>query len=303
MEYRMHITFRQLEIFKAVALCGRVTAAAEALHISQPAASMALSELEKHLGTLFDRHQGASLSLNDSGRALLPKASSLIDQAAEIEHQFSKEASYQVGELVINASSTIGNNLMPSIMGKFAEIHPSIHIDLHIDNTREIKERILGFEIDMGIVEGVCLHPDLKLDAWCSDELLVVCHPQHPLANKRAVSIKSLQKEPWVLREQGSGTREVFDEVIAPKLGVPEIKLVFNRAEAIKSAVAEGLGLGCMSKLAVWSALKAKTLAVIGVKELELKRCFYIVRHKRKYCSTVMTQFSNFVLSYKTQDV
>ena len=295
----MHITLRQLEIFKAVAQCGRVTAAAEALHISQPAASMALSELEKHLGPLFDRHQGASLSLNDSGRALLPKASNLIDQAVEIEQQFSDSALYQTGTLVINCSSTIGNNLMPRIVGQFTDRYPGIRIDLRIDNTNEIKKRILGFEIDMGVVEGVCLHPDIELKTWRSDELLIVCHAGHPLASREEVSLDSLMGEAWVLREQGSGTRDVFDEIIAPKLEAPKIKMVFNRAEAIKHAVADGQGLGCMSKLAAWSALKNKDLAVVNVKGLDLKRRFYLVKHRYKYCSGVLDRFSNFVLDYQ----
>ena len=295
----MHITLRQLEIFKAVAQCGRVTAAAEALHISQPAASMALSELEKHLGPLFDRHQGSSLSLNDSGRALLPKACELTDRAAEIEQQFTRDAFYQEGALIINSSSTVGNNLMPAIIGEFTDIHPGIRIDLKVDNTREIEKRVLGFEIDMAVVEGICLHPDIEVKTWRSDELVIVCHPSHRLANKENVTLDELADEPWILRESGSGTREVFDEVIAAKLGTPRVKMVLNRAEAIKQAAADGQGIACISRLAVWRALRKNDLATIGVKNLALKRHFYLIKHRHKYCSGVLERFSEFIIGYK----
>ncbi len=295
----MHITLRQLEIFRAVAQCGRVTAAAEALHISQPAASMALSELEKHLGPLFDRHQGACLSLNDSGRALLPKACEMVDRAAEIEQQFTRGALYQEGTLIINSSSTVGNNLMPAIIGDFTDINPGIRIDLKVDNTRQIEQRLLGFEIDMAVVEGICLHPDIEVKTWRSDELIIVCHPTHPLANKENVKLSDLADEPWLLRESGSGTREVFDEVIATRLGAPKVKMVLNRAEAIKQAAADGQGLACISRLAVWRALRKNDLATINVSDLALKRHFYLIMHKHKYRSGVLQQFSEFVLGYK----
>ncbi|WP_263081415.1 LysR substrate-binding domain-containing protein [Endozoicomonas sp. Mp262] len=295
----MHITLRQLEIFRAVAQSGRVTAAAEALHISQPAASMALSELEKHLGPLFDRHQGACLSLNDSGRALLSKACEMMDRALEIEQQFSRDACYQEGSLIINSSSTVGNNLMPAIIGEFTDINPGISVDLKVDNTRQIEQRLLGFEIDMAVVEGICLHPDIEVKTWRSDELVIVCHPSHPLANKDDVSLNELADDPWLLRESGSGTREVFDEVIATRLGEPKVKMVLNRAEAIKQAAADGQGIACLSRLAVWRALRKNDLATINVKDLALKRHFYLIMHKHKYRSGVIKKFSEFILSYK----
>lgn len=294
----MHITLRQLEIFRAVAQCGRVTAAAEALHISQPAASMALSELEKHLGSLFDRHQGACLSLNDAGRALLPKACEMMDRAHEIEQQFSWEGNYQEGSLIVHSSSTVGNNLMPALIGEFTDQNPGIRIDLKVDNTRQIEQRLLGFEIDMAVVEGICLHPDIEVKTWCSDELLIVCHPSHALANKN-VNLAELACEPWLLRESGSGTREVFDELIAARLGEPRVKMVLNRAEAIKQAVADGQGLACLSRLAVWRALKKNDLAVIHVRGLDIRRHFYLMMHKYKYRSGVIKKLYDFILSYK----
>ena len=293
----MHITLRQLEIFKAVAQCGRVTAAAEQLHISQPAASMALSELEKHLGSLFDRHQGASMTLNDAGRALLPMACELVDRAREIEQQFAEGGCYERGVLKVNASSTIGNNLMPLILGDFSKEFPHIRTELTIDNTRSIVDRLVSMEIDLAVVEGTCLHPDIDVQVWRDDELVVIAHPDHPLTKKDHVELSELGNEHWILRESGSGTRELFDEVIASQLTNPNILMSLNRAEAIKQAVADGLGIACISRLAVWRAVEGGLLSIINVSDLSLKRHFYLLLNRNKYRSGVVQKTIDFILS------
>ena len=295
----MHITLRQLEIFRAVAQSGRVTAAAESLYISQPAASMALSELEKHLGPLFDRHSGASMTLNDAGRALLPMATEMLDRAGEIENQFMEGGCYEQGTVTICASSTIGNNLMPHIFGSFNKAFPDIRTEMLIDNSRNIKQRLLSMEVDLAVVEGSCLHPDLEAIAWQEDELVIICSPDHPLAGS-TVELEELAEERWILRERGSGTRALFDEVLAVSLKTPPCMVMsLNRAEAVKQAVMAGLGVGCISHLAVWRAKKAGLISTIQVKELALKRHFYLLFNKRRYKSGVVQRFSDFVLGWK----
>ena len=295
----MHITLRQLEIFRAVAQSGRVTAAAESLYISQPAASMALSELEKHLGPLFDRHSGASMTLNDAGRALLPMATEMLDRAGEIENQFMEGGCYEQGTVTICASSTIGNNLMPHIFGSFNKAFPDIRTEMLIDNSRNIKQRLLSMEVDLAVVEGSCLHPDLEAIAWQEDELVIICSPDHPLAGS-TVELEELAEERWILRERGSGTRALFDEVLAVSLKTPpSMVMSLNRAEAVKQAVMAGLGVGCISHLAVWRAKKAGLISTIQVKELSLKRHFYLLFNKRRYKSGVVQRFSDFVLGWK----
>ena len=296
---QMHITLRQLQIFREVAQCGRVTGAAESLHISQPAASMALSELEKHLGPLFDRHQGAGLSLNDAGRALLPIACELIERAQEVERQFTVAACYEQGSLTINASSTIGNNILPKILAQFQHKHPGIRTELVIENTRKIEHHILDFETDIAVVEGTCLHPDIDVTTWQEDELVIICSPDHPLSQRRAVPLSDLSKEAWILRESGSGTRELFDEVIASRLGVPTVAMTLNRAEAVKQAVSDGLGIGCMSRIAARTAIKRGILTTIDVSGLNMKRNFYLLINKKKYRSPVIESLYQFILGWQ----
>ncbi len=295
----MHITLRQLQIFREVAQCGRVTGAAGILHISQPAASMALSELEKHLGPLFDRHQGAGLSLNDAGRALLPKACELIDRAQEVERQFAIGIGYEQGSLTINASSTVGNNILPKILSQFQKEYPGIRTDLVIENTRTIEQQILDFETDLAVVEGTCLHPDIEVTTWQEDELVIICNPEHPLSQRKEVPLSDLSAEAWILREPGSGTRELFDEVIASRLGVPSVAMTLNRAEAVKQAVSDGLGIGCMSRIAAKTAIKQGALATIDVYELNMKRHFYLLMHRKKYRSPVIENLYQFILGWQ----
>ncbi len=293
----MHITLRQLEIFRTIAQVGRVTAAASQLYISQPAASMALNELEKHLGPLFDRHQGSSLTLNDSGRALLAPANELIERAQEIETQFMRGRRAE-GILRVDASSTVGNHLMPRLLTAFSNIYPNIRTELNIDNTRCIVERLVNFEIDMAVVEGTCLHPDIEAQTWGNDELVIICHPEHPLAHGEPVDLDSLQNERWILRESGSGTRELFDEVIAGRLeNSPVIGMQLNRAEAVKQSVADGLGIGCISRLAVWRSIKSGVLATINVRDLTLVRHFYLLFNRKKYRSGMIRSLSDFILA------
>lgn len=295
----MHITLRQLQIFREVAQCGRVTGAAEILHISQPAASMALSELEKHLGPLFDRHQGAGLTLNDAGRALLPKACELIERAQEVERQFARGHCYEHGSLSIDASSTVGNNILPKILSQFQKEHSGIRTEMVIENTRTIEQKILGFETDIAVVEGTCLHPDIEVTTWKEDELVIICNPGHPLAAKKNVCLSDLSKESWVLREPGSGTRELFDETIANRLGAPSVAMTLNRAEAVKQAVSDGLGIGCMSRIAANTAIQRGILTTIDVSELNMKRHFYLLMHKNKYRSPVLENLYRFILHWQ----
>ncbi|CAM3515574.1 LysR substrate-binding domain-containing protein [Parendozoicomonas haliclonae] len=297
----MHITLRQLEIFRAVAQIGRVTGAAESLYISQPAASMALSELEKHLGPLFDRHQGSSLKLNDAGRALLPKASELIDRAKELENQFAHSDGPLSGNIILNASSTVGNNLMPRILSAFQQKQPGVRIEMEIKNSKTIEQRLLEFKIDMAMVEGTCLHPDIEVTTWLEDELLIICSNNHPLANKKDVCLSELADETWILREHGSGTRELFDEMIAPYFDHTQVGMVLNRAEAVKQCVIDDIGIACLSRFAVKSALTSGMISTIHVRDLNLKRHFYLLTHKKKYHSNMLRQLKDYLLAWQPE--
>ncbi|HEY6898154.1 MAG TPA: LysR family transcriptional regulator [Rhodocyclaceae bacterium] len=284
----MKFTLRQTEIFVAVAREASVSRAAERLSLSQSAASTALSEFERQFDCrLFDRI-GKSLRLNTLGEQLLPKAVELLDRAAEIENLLEGRAG--LGPLRIGATLTIGNYLATLIVADFLNRHPEARVQLTVHNTADIVERVANHELDLGLIEGVAHHPDLESEIWLADELCPFVPPGHPLAKRRA-SLTRLAKESWIVREKGSGTREVFDQACERLHFEPKIRLELEHTEAIKRAVESGLGIGCLSRLALREAFRRGSLAPVQVPELELGRHFRFLWHRDKYRTVAMRAF------------
>jgi DNA-binding transcriptional LysR family regulator len=292
----MHFTLRQIEVFLAVAQEGTVSAAAQRLAMSQSAASTALGELERQFEVrLFDR-VGRSLRLNAVGQDLLPRAVGLLDRAAEMEGVLDRHAVF--GDLSIGATLTVGNYLATLVVADFLQRHPQSHIDLRVHNTTAILDGLLRFELDLGLVEGSCHHPDLEVEPWVADELVVFAAPDHPLAAAGQAPWSRLAQEPWILREPGSGTRATFDQAVAGLAGPLRVRLELEHTEAIKRSVEAGLGLGCISRLALREAFRRGSLAPIECPELRLDRHFSFVWHRQKYRTAGMTAFLELCRQY-----
>ena len=285
----MRLTLRQLEVFVAIARDGNVTHAADRIAMSQSAASTALAELERQFGhPLFDRY-GKRLRLNEIGRAAMPKALELLDRAAEMEGLLAGKSVPH--SLRLGASLTIGNYLCPSLMERFRALYPNAQVKLEIDNSSRIAERVAGFDLDMGLIEGHVTHADLILTDWSGDRLAVFCAPMHPLAKRRKASIDRVLAEEWVVREAGSGTRQALDLAMAPYRDRWKIALELEHTEAIKSTVAAGRTIGCVSRLALTEALKSGSLVEIDIVDMGLERRFYFVLNREKYRTPGMEAF------------
>lgn len=205
---RRRLNLRQLEVFLATARGGSTRAAADRIARSQSAASTSLAELEAALGVeLFDRI-GRRLLLNENGRALLPKAQALVEQAAEVQALFTDE---HAAPLLVAASFTIGEYLLPSLVAQWTQQHPKSQIHLRIGNTSEVIAAVAALDVDIGFVEGSQTHSDLVVRPWLDDEMVILAAPGHPLAN-RCATARQLADATWVLREHGSGTRQIADE-------------------------------------------------------------------------------------------
>ena len=201
---RLRLSLRQLEVFVATARGGSTRAAADHIARSQSAASATLADLESTLGVqLFDR-VGRRLLLNENGRALLPAAASMLDQASELEHLFTSD---HYAPLRVAASMTIGEYLLPNLMARWKSLHPASPVRLVIGNTGEVINAVAAFDVDIGFIEGTQVHPELVVRPWLTDELVVVASPDHPLAGSVA-TMRQLRKAIWAVREPGSGTRE-----------------------------------------------------------------------------------------------
>lgn len=294
-DQRLRVTLRQLEVFVATARGGSTRAAAEKVARSQSAASNALAELETTLGVgVFDR-AGRRLALNENGRALLPHAVALLERAGELEALYSTE---HAAPLRLASSFTIGEYLLPRLISDWKLLHPHGTVRLDIANTQDVLQAVAGFEVDVGFIEGARSQPELQVQRWLDDELIVIAAPGHPAA-KGAATARKLAQASWILREQGSGTREVTDRWIMGYLSQAQIELELGSNEAVKRAVASGLGLGCISRLAVADALQAGWLVEVRTKLPPLRRTLAIVTHRKKRLGSVAQDFVDRCLAHR----
>lgn len=286
----MRITLKQLDVFCAVAREGSVTRAAAWLNLTQSATSMALSDLETQLGEkLFDR-VGRRLQLNELGARLLPLAQETVARACEIE-DIANGDQPGAGRLRIGASLTIGNYLMPQLIGDYMQAHPDAEISLDVGNTRHVIEAVRQFSCDIGFIEGFCHEPDIEMLPWLDDELVIFAGPSHPLARQAEVSARDLADAQWILREPGSGTREVFDNAVAGKLPGLKVRLELGHTEAMRRAVETGMGIGCASRLTLQESLAQGRIKVLAAPFLDLQRSLFILRHRSKYQTRGMQAF------------
>jgi DNA-binding transcriptional LysR family regulator len=275
------LTLRRLEIFVRVADTGHVTTAAEQVGLTQAAVSMALAQLEEyHGGALFER-RGRSLVLNEKGRLILPPAREILSQVKELRRMLDTSWDEPVGQLRIGASTTIGNYLLPLLMGEFTRRYPQAEVQLHVGNTEMIARDVVAGELDIGLIEGPCHAPELECTFWRKDELLVVCAPQHLWTEMEMVGRDELLAETWIIREPGSGTREVFETAMG--LGATELehRLELGHTEAIKKAVQAGLGVSCLSGLALEIELELGRVAEVST-DLALQRELSIITSRNR---------------------
>ncbi len=285
----MRYTLRQLEVFLAVASQESVSRAAESLAMSQSAVSGALADLERQFDIQLFERLGKRLQLSGLGRSLRAQAEALHEQAREFESQLASHDA--VGRLRVGATLSIGNHLLVPEIVRFMREHPGARVTLDVANTAEIARRVLNFEIDIGLVEGELQEPELEVSRWRPDELTVFCAPDHTLAKRASLSDRDLIETLWIVREPGSGTRQAFERAMHGILSDLHIVLELQHTEAIKGAVQAGLGLGCVSRVALEDEFRYGTLVPCQVPQRDFHRWFYTVMHHRKYQSAAVLGF------------
>jgi DNA-binding transcriptional LysR family regulator len=279
----MRYTLRQVEVFLAVARVESVSRAARDLAMSQSAVSGALSDLERQFDVrLFDR-VGKRLQLSALGRSVRAQAQAALDQARDLERALDQDRQGDVGRLRVGATLTIGNHLAVPLLARFVREHPGAEVTLVVHNTEEIGRQVANFEIDVGLIEGEIQHPDLEVMAWRDDELVVFCAPGHPYARRRTLGDADLRAAAWIVREQGSGTRQTFDRAMRGLLPGRRIALELQHTEAIKGAVEAGLGIGCLSRITIEEELRRGTLKACRVPQRDFRRQFFFLLHRHKY--------------------
>lgn len=285
----MRFTLRQLEVFLGVARFESVSRAAETLGMSQSAVSGALADLEHQFDILLFDRVGKRLKLSELGRAIRSQAEALEGQAQALESRLATRDA--LGPLRLGATLSIGNYLTAPLLARFLAAHPGARVTLDIANTAEIARKVHNFEVDLGLVEGELHDPELETTRFRRDELCVFCAPDHPFAKQRALKDRQLLGAAWVVREAGSGTRQAFEHAMQ---GIfPELRIVLElqHTEAIKSAVKAGIGVGCVSRIALEDDFRAGTLVPCRVPERDFKRNFYVVLHRGKYQSPAIREW------------
>lgn len=274
-------TLRQLEVFLAVAQHESVSRAAKSLNLSQSAASAALQSLEHHYGvTLFDRH-GNRLSLNPVGHSLRLEAETLFSHCQQFEQSLQRHA--DLGHLRIGASFTIGNHLVVRYLPDYLNRYPDADVQLITANTPEVVDKVLNYEVDLGMIEREVQHRDLELIPWKEDELVVFCSAGDPLAGKGKLNTRDIREARWILREPDSGARYTFDRALGDLL--PEINIYqeFRHNEAIKSAVESGLGIGCLSRVVLEKDFASGALVPLQLPRRDMRRRFYFALPRKRH--------------------
>ena len=277
------MTFRQVEIFLAVARARNFTRAAATLHLSQSTLSQHVRELEEELGVrLFDR-LGRVVTLTEGGRLLEDHATRIVTAVTGARRMIDELKGLERGSLVIGASTTPGIYILPGIVARFLRRYPGIAVSLRIANSRVIEERIRADEVDLGIVGGHLLTPSERCAAaGLLDELLLIVPPGHPWAARRDIAPPELAGAPLLMREQGSATRLVTERTLR-RAGVEfTTAMELDHIEAIKQAVMAGLGVAFVSVYAVRGELATRRLSSLRLRGVRMQRHFHVIHNQAR---------------------
>ena len=259
---------RRLQVFHTVAKHLSFTKAAEALFMTQPAVTFQIRQLEEQFDArLFDRVHGR-IALTAAGAVAFQYAERILALSAELESRLREMSGQEAGPLLVGASKTIAEFLLPRVLAEFKALHPGIVPRLFVENSESVQERVAGRSLDVGFIEGDTHLPTLDFDVCCEDELQVVCVPSHPLARQPAVAPGLLAEHAYISREPGSGTREVIDHYLQ-KAGMAsdslQVVMEASSPEALKGMVATGLGFTIMSRASVAKEVRLGELAGVAL--------------------------------------
>ena len=267
----MPLNLNSLRLFEVVARTGNVTRAAEVAHVSQPAISKAIRELEHGLGVTLLERGARGVRLTDAGAALATHARVLFGVARTAEEEMRAFRGLTRGTLRVGASTTVATYYLPAVLAEFARRHPGIEVRLTSANTADIASRLVAYELDVALVEGPVADDRLAVEPWREDELVLIAPRAHRLAGRRT-SWREVRREVLLVREPGSGTRDVVAQGLAAAGLAPDRTMELGSTEAIKQAVAAGLGLAFVSRAAASDQLAVGAIAMVTVRGLHLSR-------------------------------
>jgi DNA-binding transcriptional LysR family regulator len=274
----MALNLHHLRVFATVAEHGGFSRAASRLRLSQPAVSKSVRELERAVGAQLFERGGRTPRLTESGVLLFARARELFAVERSAEEELRVLRGLEGGVLRIGASTTVITYLLPPYLARFRSAHPHVVLRVASANTRDIARALLERRLDVALVEGPVTDERIEVVPWRDDELVVISEPNHPLAARRRVRLDDLASEPFIVRERGSGTREVAERALAFHGARLTVAMQLASTEAIKQAVAAGLGLAIVSRSAIDDQLALGRIAVVPLTGVALERALTELR-------------------------
>jgi DNA-binding transcriptional LysR family regulator len=275
------VNLNHLAIFHAVVSEQSVSRAAERLLVSQPAISKQIRELERSLGVRLLDRLPRGVRPTEAGALLAGYAQRICAQAEDAGNALDELRGLRRGRLRVGASTTIGVYLLPELFVRFRQKFPGVQISLEIAPSDHLAARLAEGEIDLALTEGLIVHESLESAEFMQDELVAIAPAGHALARKRSVSMQQLCREPFVVRETGSGTQSLVERWLAERGMKVAPAMSLSNTEAIKRAVAAGVGVAIVSGMAVSLELQARRLALLRVSDLHIRRPVYRVVPRR----------------------
>jgi DNA-binding transcriptional LysR family regulator len=288
------VTLRQLTTLRALKRMGTLSGAGRELHLSQPAVSLQMKDLGAEVGVELFRMRGKRLELTDAGEELVRYADRILGLVEEAPE--AARAKARRGGLVrLAASSTPGVSLLPDLIAGYRRSRPEVLVMLTVTNTEDVEERIRRAEVDLGVVGGRLASGDLRVEPWWKDELVLVVSPSHRFARRRQVVPSALAGELLLSREHGSATRMTYEAVfLAAGLPLPKIHVVGD-TEAIKRAVAAGMGIALLSRFSVSDEVKGRRLVALRLEGVSLIRPLHLLLPSERDISAAVSEFVEFL--------
>jgi len=291
---------RRLQVFHTVARLLSFTKAAESLHMTQPAVTFQVRQLEEYFNTrLFDRTHNR-ISLTDAGKRVFEYADEIFDLYAKMENAVRDMTGEISGILIIGASTTIAEYMLPALLGDFKRKYPDINVHLKVSNSDGIVSMVENNDIDLGVVESAVMNKNLVVENCRHDRLVAIVPPQHSLASEQKVQLKDLMSHAYIAREEGSGTREVIHEYLTNAGMKPadiHVAMELGSPEAIKGAVEAGMGVSIVSEVTIHKEIQLGTLVALEL-DPPMERPFSFVHQKQKFRQRAMDELLDFARAY-----
>ena len=288
-------TLHQLKVFETVARNGSFTRAAEELSITQPTVSSQVKQLTKSVGLPLFEQIGKSLYLTDAGRELSIVCRDVFEKLNNFEIKIADLKGTKQGQLNL-AVITTAKYFVPRLLGPFCKNYPGIDVALKVTNHQEIQQRMLENQDDLYVVSNPNTDIDLTSKPFLNNPLVVVARKDHPLATKKNIALQELNDQPFIMREQGSGTREAIYQLFAEHDISVRVKLELGSNEAIKQAISGGLGISILSEHCLISEGKSGELAVLDFQHFPIKRRWFVAHLSGKKLSVIAEAFLDYLL-------